>query len=259
MNYKSKIILMLLSVLLLISASATAAVKVENQRIEVDLTPARITDSTYLPLERLAERGFFELDKINDNKYYLLTDDAYYSLESGKKLVKSNARNINLKNPPLNINGYFLIPVEFLNGIFKYRISVTEDSTDWRGEETIKYEDLSFRVYLNEDEFRRYEELEISIEIMNTGRDDIELRFNSGQKYNIYIKNRFGRILYSWSEGKMFTQSVQNLEIEGRDSLSFKEEIALSQFREGKYFLEVEIMADNYDFKTVEKEFEIDD
>ncbi len=118
---------------------------------------------------------------------------------------------------------------------------------------------LRLRVYLNDDEFDRYDDLEVSIEIMNTGREDINLRFNSAHKYNIYIKNRFGRVLYSWASGKIFSQARQNIEIEGRDSLSFEEEIDLRQFREGNYILEVEILADNYDFAEIEKNFEIDD
>jgi len=159
------------------------------------------------------------------------------------------------------INQHFLVPVEFLEVFLNFTVRVQEgltmpDRID-RGDQN--EESLRFRVYLNDDEFDRYEQLRLRFEIMNTGRNDVNLRFNSAQKYNIYIKNRFGRVLYSWADSKIFSQAVQNIEIEGRDSLRFEEEIDLSQFREGRYYVEVEITADNYDFAKIEKEFEIDD
>jgi len=177
--------------------------------------------------------------------------------------VRSNLSNQTLINSPIVLNQHFLVPVEFLEGFLNFNIRVEKgltlpDRIDRDDQEKVA-DNLRLRVYLNDDEFERDEELKVSIEIMNTGRDDINLRFNSAQKYNIYIKSLSGRILYSWDEGKMFSQALQNIEIEGQNSLSFEEKIGLSQFRKGNYIVEIEIVADNYEFEMLKKEFEIED
>ncbi|MFN2341338.1 MAG: BsuPI-related putative proteinase inhibitor, partial [Halanaerobium sp.] len=229
---------------------------------DFDLVPDEITADTYLPIEKLVDQGLFDVDRVSSNRYIVLKNNNYYILENSRKLVRSNLRNRTLTNAPIIINQHFLVPVEFLDRFLGFRVRVTggltiPDRID-RGQDSIE-DNLRLRVYLNDDEFDRNDDLKVSIEIMNTSRNDINLRFNSAHKYNIYVKNRFGRVLYSWADGKIFSQARQNIEIEGRDSLSYEEELNLRQFREGNYILEVEILAENYDFEKIEKTFEIDD
>lgn len=248
----------------LFSISVSAQVQVENQKIDFDLIPDEIRDDTYLPIEKLVDADLFDIDRVSSDRYIVLNNNNYYILESNKKLVKSNLRNRTLTHTPLVINQHFLVPVEFLDRFLGFNVRVSggltmPDRIDRDDESDQRFENLRFRVYLNDDDFDRNDDMRLNIEIMNTSRNDIDLRFNSAQKYNIYIKNRFGRVLYSWADSKIFSQAVQNIEIEGRDSLSFDEEIDLRQFREGRYYVEVEITADNYNFETIEKEFEIDD
>jgi hypothetical protein len=240
-----------------------AAVTVENKTIDFDLLPDKITADTYLPIEKLVERNIFNVDRVSSDRYIVLYNDNYYILENNRKLVRSNLRNRNLNYSPIMINQHFLVPVEFLDQFLGLKVRIEggltlPDRVDRDDQDQVE-NNLRLRVYLNDDEFDRYDDLEVSIEIMNTGREDINLRFNSAHKYNIYIKNRFGRVLYSWASGKIFSQARQNIEIEGRDSLSFEEEIDLRQFRDGNYILEVEILANNYNFAEIEKNFEIDD
>ena len=263
MKKSFKITSSILFILIVFSISVSAQIQVENQTIDFDLIPDEITADTYLPIEKLVDQRLFEVDRVSDDRYIVLKNDNYYILENNRRLVRSNLRNRTLTNTPIMLNQNFLVPVEFLDQFLGFRVRVAgglkmPDRID-RGENDQERDSLRIRVYLNDDEFDIYEELEVSIEIMNTSRNDINLRFNSAHKYNIYIKNRFGRVLYSWADSKIFSQAVQNIEIEGRDSLSFEEEIDLRQFREGRYFVEVEIIAENYNFDKIEKEFEIDD
>lgn len=256
MKNKFKIVGLVFVLLIFLSTSALADIKVENKSISLDLSPEKISDSTYLPLENLAEQGFFNFDKIDENRYFVLTDEAYYGLEASNKTVKSNLSNRELSNPPLTINGHFLIPVEFIRKSLNLRVeSLSTDSSN----DFIERDNLRLRLYLNDDEFDSDEKLELSIELMNTENRNVNLRFNSAQKYNIYIKNRFGRTVYSWAENKFFSQAVQHLEIKGRDSRSFREEIDLRQLSEGRYTVEVEILAENYNFEIIERQFSIDD
>ena len=259
---KKKIVFITL-LMIVFSISVSAQVQVENQTIDFDLVPDEITADTYLPIEELADQGLFNVDRVSSDRYIVLKNDNYYILKSDKKLFRSNLKNRTLNNAPVIINQHFLVPVEFLDQILGFSVKITDgltmpDKND-RSDDSQTADNLRLRVYLNDDEFDRNEQLEVSIEIMNTSSDDISLHFNSAQKYNIYIKNRFGRVLYSWSENKIFSQAVQNIDIDGRDSLSFEEEIKLKQFKEGSYTIEVEVVAENYDFDKIEKEFEIDD
>jgi len=258
---KNKIVFLTL-LLMLFSISISAQVQVENQTIDFDLVPDEITADTYLPIEKLVDQGLFDVDRVSSDRYIVLKNNNYYILENNRKLVRSNLRNRTLTNSPIIINQHFLVPVEFLEDFLNFNVRleggltipnrIDRDQNDTR-------DNLSLRVYFNDDEFYRNDDLRVSIEIMNTSRNDINLRFNSAHKYNIYVKNRFGRVLYSWADGKIFSQARQNIEIEGRDSLSYEEELNLRQFREGNYILEVEILAENYDFEKIEKTFEIDD
>ena len=263
MKIKIKVFSLIIILLLSVVGITNAAVTVENKTIDFDLIPDEITEDTYLPINSLVDKDIFNIDRVSSDRYIVLYNDNYYILENNRKLVRSNLRNRTLTNSPIMINQHFLVPVEFLDQFLGLRVRLEggltlPDRIDRDDQDNIE-NNLRLRVYLNDDEFDRYDDLEVSIEIMNTGRDDINLRFNSAHKYNIYIKNRFGRVLYSWASGKIFSQARQNIEIEGRDSLSFEEEIDLRQFREGNYILEVEILADNYDFAEIEKNFEIDD
>ena len=256
-----KIVLLAILITAVFSISVSAQIQVENRNIDFDLIPGEISSDTYLPIEKLVDAGLFEIDRVNTNRYIVLKNNNYYILQNNENLVRSNLRNRNLEYAPIVINQHFLVPVEFLEEFLNFNVRVEKgltmpDRID-RGDQI--EDSLRFRVYLNDDEFDRNEQLRIRFEIMNIGANDVNLRFNSAQKYNIYIKNRFGRVLYSWADSKIFSQAVQNIEIEGRDSLRFEEEIDLDQFREGRYYLEVEITADNYDFETIEREFEIDD
>ena len=259
---KNKIVFLTL-LMIFFSVAVSAQIQVENKTIDFDLVPEQVSEDTYLPIEKLVNADLFEVDRVNENRYIVLHNNNYFILQRDRKLVRSNLSNQTLINSPIVLNQHFLVPVEFLEGFLNFNIRVEKgltlpDRIDRDDQEKVA-DNLRLRVYLNDDEFERDEELKVSIEIMNTGRDDINLRFNSAQKYNIYIKSLSGRILYSWNEGKMFSQALQNIEIEGQNSLSFEEKIGLSQFRKGNYIVEIEIVADNYEFEMLKKEFEIED
>lgn len=260
MNKKVKIAVLALFITILFSNLVLAEVQVNGKNIELDLTPAEITADTYLPLSELVDHNIVDIDRVSEDKFLLFYRNDYYLLESNSRAVKSNRGDRNLNYRPLKINGHFLVPVEFLDRFLDIEV---ETGSGLKLPEEIDRGDnrdnLRLRVYLNDDELDRYQDLEVMIEFLNIDNSTQTIRFNSAHKYNIYIKNRFGRVLYSWASGKIFSQARQNIEIEGRGSLSFEEKIDLNQFREGRYILEVEILADNYDFETVEKNFEIDD
>lgn len=260
MRKNIKIAVLALFVIVLFSSLVSAEIRVNGKSIDLDLTPEEITADTYLPLSELIDNNIVDVDRVNADKFLVFYKNDYYLLESNVRAVKSNRGDRNLNYTPLKINGHFLVSVEFLDRFLNLDVvsrgGLTMPNEIDRGQSR---DDLRLRVYLNDDEFDRNEELEVIIEVLNINSNTQSLRFNSAHKYNIYVKNRFGRVLYSWADGKIFSQARQNIDIKGRDSLRFKEEINLRQFSEGIYTLEIEILADNYDFNKIEKSFEIDD
>ncbi len=59
--------------------------------------------------------------------------------------------------------------------------------------------------------------------LTNTGDKPLILGFNSGQQYEVTVKNSDGKVVYSYSDGKMFTQQLTTKELEGKQVLPGKE------------------------------------
>lgn len=261
MRKNIKIAILAVLLVMLFSTFVSAEVVVNGKNIDLDLTPEEITADTYLPLAELVDKDLVDIDQVNADKFLVFYKNDYYLLESNLKEVKSNRGDRKLNYSPLKINDHFLVPVEFLDRFLNLNIDLSGGGLTMPDEydRSQSRSNLRLRVYLNDDEFDRDEELELVIEVLNIDNNTQTLRFNSAHKYNIYVKNRFGRVLYSWADGKIFSQARQDIDIKGRDSLRFKEEINLRQFSEGTYTLEIEMLADNYDFDKIEKRFKIDD
>lgn len=117
--------------------------------------------------------------------------------------------------------------------------------------------DVKIKVYLNDNKLDQEQELKVKIEILNNSKDDLILKFNSSQKYNIKLINSSNKTIYSWEKEKIFSQALQEIKIEGKDSLIFREKIDLNQFSAEEYSLEVYFLAKNYNFDIIKKEFKI--
>lgn len=76
----------------------------------------------------------------------------------------------------------------------------------------------------------------------NTSSQPVTLQFNSGQRYDIVIRDSKGEQLYQWSLGKFFTQVVGRLELKNGEQ-AYLQEIPLADragrtFPPGRYALE---------------------
>jgi hypothetical protein len=77
--------------------------------------------------------------------------------------------------------------------------------------------------------------------VRNTGPQPVILQFNSGQRYDLVIRDSKGDQLYQWSQGKFFTQALGRLELKGE--LIYLVEVSLADrsgrtYPEGRYTLE---------------------
>lgn len=59
--------------------------------------------------------------------------------------------------------------------------------------------------------------------VTNAGGGKVEMNFPSGQTHDVVVIDAAGREVWRWSQGRMFTQLVQNKILRNADTLSFDE------------------------------------
>lgn len=58
--------------------------------------------------------------------------------------------------------------------------------------------------------------------VTNNADKRMELRFPSGQTHEIVVLDGLDRVVWRWSEGRMFTQALQNRVLERDETLSYE-------------------------------------
>lgn len=114
---------------------------------------------------------------------------------------------------------------------------------------------LQLEVNLNELIYQANEELKLLINLNNNSQERIQLNFSSAQIYEIVVKDWQNEVLYRWSEDKVFAQVLKDISLAPEEKKTYEDNIDLSQFTAGVYFLEVEIKSLDKEFKPVEKIF----
>ncbi|MDB4874694.1 MAG: Intracellular proteinase inhibitor [Gemmatimonadetes bacterium] len=66
-------------------------------------------------------------------------------------------------------------------------------------------------------------EVRIALDVKNIGGKHAEIDFPSGQSYDIAVVDSAGREVWRWAKGRMFTQSVQNKQLGGGESMQVAE------------------------------------
>lgn len=64
--------------------------------------------------------------------------------------------------------------------------------------------------------------IELAFRVTNNEARRLELRFPSGQTHEFVVADSTGREVWRWSEGRMFTQALQNRILESSGSLSWE-------------------------------------
>jgi hypothetical protein len=57
--------------------------------------------------------------------------------------------------------------------------------------------------------------------VMNAGTKRLEVNFPSGQTHEVVVVDSLGRVVFRWSKGRMFTQSLQNKVLHASDTLDY--------------------------------------
>lgn len=97
--------------------------------------------------------------------------------------------------------------------------------------------------------------IEFAFRVTNNASRKLELLFPSGQTHDIVVMDSVGREVWRWSEGRMFTQALQNKVLESSASLSWNAAWR-AEVPPGRYVAIASLLSEN---KTVEErvEFEV--
>lgn len=65
--------------------------------------------------------------------------------------------------------------------------------------------------------------MRFAFRVTNAGGGKVEVQFPSGQTHDVVVLDTLGREVWRWSEGRMFTQLIQNKTLRTDDSLAYTE------------------------------------
>ncbi len=65
--------------------------------------------------------------------------------------------------------------------------------------------------------------IQFALGVTNVGKKHVELTFRSGQSYDFVVVDSVGREVWRWSNGRMFTQGVQNKQLSTGDTMHARE------------------------------------
>jgi hypothetical protein len=82
--------------------------------------------------------------------------------------------------------------------------------------------------------------------VKNVGGKHAELNFAVGQSYDFIVVDSTGREVWQWSEGRMFTQSVQNKQLGAGESMRVSEAWKRNAIAPGKYTAVATLKSSNY-------------
>jgi Intracellular proteinase inhibitor len=90
--------------------------------------------------------------------------------------------------------------------------------------------------------------LHFALNLTNESKKNVELSFPNGQQYDFAVLDSVGREVYRWGEGRMFTQSVQNKQIDGEQTMRIDESAKMT-LPHGKYVAVATLRSSNFPMK----------
>ncbi len=80
--------------------------------------------------------------------------------------------------------------------------------------------------------------------VTNAGSKKLELQFSDGRTHDVIVLDSLGREVWRWSEGRLFTQAVQNRVLRSSDSLRYEE--SWNDARPGTYTVVATLASVNF-------------
>ena len=88
------------------------------------------------------------------------------------------------------------------------------------------------------------EGVQFNFDVTNAGARKVELLFNDGRTHDIVVIDSIGREVWRWSDGRMFTQTVQSKVLRVSDTMSFAE--SWTDAQPGSYIAVATLPSRNY-------------
>jgi len=85
----------------------------------------------------------------------------------------------------------------------------------------------------------------LSLQVTNSGAKRTEINFPNGQMYDFLVLDSTGREVWRWSEGRLFTQSLQNRLLDAGETLTFEERWAAAESH-GEFTAVATLKSDNH-------------
>ena len=89
----------------------------------------------------------------------------------------------------------------------------------------------------------------LALRVTNSSDKQLEINFPGGQTYEFRVVDAGGRELWRWSEGRMFTQSLQNRLLGAGETLTFEEQWK-APVAHGKFVAIATLLSDNHPVET---------
>jgi hypothetical protein len=93
------------------------------------------------------------------------------------------------------------------------------------------------------------ESVSFSLHVGNNTSKMVELRFPNGQTHEFVVIDEYGKEVWRWSRGRMFTQAIRNKLLKGREETVFEERWNTQGLR-GKYTAIAILRSENHPVET---------
>ncbi len=87
-------------------------------------------------------------------------------------------------------------------------------------------------------------EVKFAFAITNAGKKKLEVNFADGRTHDVVVLDSLGREVWRWSEGRMFTQAMQNRVLRQSDVLEYEE--SWEPTAPGRYVAVATLVSANY-------------
>ncbi|ACL69276.1 BsuPI-related putative proteinase inhibitor [Halothermothrix orenii] len=230
--------ILVLSLVLVVLAGGTALadINIDGDNVEFDISPDRLTEDSLVPLDQFKDMVPMEIVEMDNGDRLIYFEGDYFIIEIGKVEVETNRGVRYLDTEPIYINGHTLVPVEFITDFLGIDI---EDFGDLQPLPPVKIgNSLKARLIVGKQVYSRNQSIRVYILLENEGKHREVLQFTSGKKYDVYVKDKFDRIVQKWSDNKMFAQIMQELVLEPEESVLYELKLKFRGLSEGTYYLQ---------------------
>lgn len=88
------------------------------------------------------------------------------------------------------------------------------------------------------------DDVRFALNVVNNGRRRVEVRFPDARTHDFAVMDSTGREIWRWSEGRLFTQTMQNKVVDSRETITF--DASWKPSRAGRYVAVARLASANH-------------